>query len=302
MKIRNKKAQFFTLMVISLIALLFLSYSVYSYSRDRKAISTRIRTMDNFLFSLEQDLERQMYVFGFRAIFLAEDEIARRGTYISNITDFFEEAFFEGTVYGNSSDILIGVYYNDLLENINEKSGKINVNISILNPRFKVIQQDPWNVVFIFSFNISMSDKSGLASWNKEENITSFVSIEGFEDPTYLLNTNGKVSNMINKSAYTFSSDISNLSLHVENSYYVSSLLAPSFLQRLEGNLQANENGIESLVYIPKLSLQGVQVKDKSCVDYIYFSSNNPSSSNIIGMPSWFKLDNEHFSVYGVSA
>ena len=68
----------------------------------------------------------------------------------------------------------------------------------------------------------------------------------------------------------------------------------------LKGNKEPNENGIESLVYLPDLSTQGIAVKDKSVVDYIYFSNNYPASQTIAGMPAWFKIDNNHLSTYGV--
>ena len=77
--------------------------------------------------------------------------------------------------------------------------------------------------------------------------------------------------------------------------------LARSEIAALEGDLSANENGIESLVYLPELSTQGISIKSKSVVDYIYFSTNNPPSQTVIGMPSWFRLDDEHLSVYGIS-
>ncbi|MBI2047114.1 hypothetical protein HYT26_03055 [Candidatus Pacearchaeota archaeon] len=68
-----KKGQVFTLFAIALIILFFVSYDVYSIVQDRYAVRTRISTMDNFLFSLEKNLERQVYTSGFRILFLAED-------------------------------------------------------------------------------------------------------------------------------------------------------------------------------------------------------------------------------------
>ena len=94
--------------------------------------------------------------------------------------------------------------------------------------------------------------------------------------------------------------DVSNLQKHVDNSLYINSSLAPSFLDRLQGKLSANANGIESLVNLQKLSNQGLSISSKSVVDYIYFSSNNPSSYNINGMYNWFRLDNDHLDIYKV--
>ena len=91
--------------------------------------------------------------------------------------------------------------------------------------------------------------------------------------------------------------DVTNLFKHAENSFYINSTTAPSFLNRLEGKFTPDPNGIESLVYLPNLPLS----KDKSCVDYIYFSSNDPTTGHIQGMPSWFKLDDDHIVSYNLT-
>ena len=297
----NKKAMFFTILVIALLSLFLLSYTIYSVVQDRSAISKRIQTMNNFLFSLEQDLQRQGKIAGFRTIFLAEDYITRTGSYISSINSFFQEAFFNGTVYGQASEIMVGARYSDILNSINDKARKINVNITIAEPELSVLQEDPWHVALLFSFNLTMQDNTGLASWSKRENVKSLVNVEGFEDPLYVVNTNAKITNKINKTIYeTFVQDgnVLNLSKHLENSYYKASEIAPSFLDRLQGRTDRNENGIESLVYLPKLAQQGISVQQKSVVDYIYFSTDNPSSQQVAGMPDWFRLDSEHLGIY----
>ena len=119
-----------------------------------------------------------------------------------------------------------------------------------------------------------------------------------FKSPFFLIHSFGKETIYED---FVQGTDVSNLLSHTENSYYIASSSAPSFLDRLEGKLEADENGIESLVYLPELSLQGIPVKDKSIVDYIYFSDSNPISYHIQGMPNWFKLDSEHLSIYQVS-
>ena len=301
LKIRNKKAMFFTILAIAMLSFFLVSYTLYSVVKERKSIQKRVSSMDSFLFSLEENLEREIYTFGFRDIFLAEEKIASTGSYIENFQNFTEEAFFNGTLDSQNSEILEGVNYNDLVERINEKAGKINAEVFLSEPEISVYQEDPWNIVFLVEFNISLRDKTGLASWDKRAQIKSFVEIQGFEDPVYLINTNGRVSNKINKtifSEFVSGTDVSNLSLHSQNSYYTNSSLAPSFIDRIEGKMQASENGIESLVYLPKLSVQGITLKDKSCVDYIYFSQNTTQDSKIQGMPSWFKLDSEHLEIY----
>ncbi|MEM3074450.1 MAG: hypothetical protein QW727_00710 [Candidatus Pacearchaeota archaeon] len=304
MKIKNKKAQVMTLIAIFLIILIFITFEVFSISQQRYSTATRISTMENFLNSIELNLERQIFISGFRIIFIAEDEIIKSGNYINDINYFFNESFFNGTVNGEENDILLGARYRDLIDSINEKAGKINVIINMSNSSIYVYQSDPWNVKITFISNFIMEDKSNLARWNKIQNITATIPIEGFEDPIYFINTNGKISNKINKTIYDAfpSNNTSVLIEHTKNSYYISSNLSPSFLDRIEGKITPNQYGIESLVYLPKLENQGIQVKQKSIVDYIYFSSLNPQPHQIQGMPSWFKLDSGHLEIYNATA
>jgi len=155
--------------------------------------------------------------------------------------------------------------------------------------------------MFKVTTNFTMRDKSGLARWDKKQEITAFIPVEGFEDPVYIINTNGLVPRKINRSIYSefiVGGDVSNLLDHVNKGYYLATSDAPSFLDRLRGDLSPDANGIESLVNLPELSTQGIPTSDKTAVDHIYFSANNPSASTVPGMPSWFKIDSEHLSIY----
>ena len=51
---------------------------------------------------------------------------------------------------------------------------------------------------------------------------------------------------------------------------------------------------------MPELSAQEIETKDKSCVDYIYFSDDTPEDNGIQEMPSWFRIDDAHLDDYGV--
>lgn len=297
----NKKGMFFTFTVIALLSLLMASYGAYSYVSDRTSITNRIDTMNDFVFSVEKDLPRKMYISGFRIIFLFEREISETGNYITNFNSTFEEAFFNGTIYGESQELLEKVLFDDIENSFNERGQKINVDVSLLNPEIFVTQDNPWEIKITLKTNLIIKDKSQLASWNRTAIIDTYIPISNFEDPLYLINTNGIISKKINKTLYTdfiISGDSSNLQDHLANNYYINSSLAPSFIDRLTGINTPNVNGIESLVNLNDLSSQGITVKDKSIVDYIYFSESNPPISTIIGMPSWFKLDTEHVTIY----
>ena len=226
------------------------------------------------------------------------------GAYPSNFDYLFNEAFFNGTMNNNTQDILLGFNFSSIKKAVEDSANKVNANLTLTNPSVKVNQSDPWHVEVTLTVDLQLADSSGLVSWNKSADIKSSVPINTFEDPLYYVSTQGIVTNKITQSPYytlVSGTDVSNLSLHAQNSYYVASTQAPSFLDRLKGINTPNIYGIESIVNLQKLSQQGVVAKNKTTVDYIYFSQNNPSHSGVLGMPSWFRLDTNHFNIYNVT-
>ena len=306
--VMNRRGQIFTLVFLLLLTFLFVSFEIYTFIAENNSVKTRIDSMNSFLDAIEKNLEGQLYVIGFRVIFLAETEITNTGTYISDFDAFFDEAFFNGTVNGvPNNTYLSGATYNDLITLVNDKSSKVNLQISIRNSNVTIYQDDPWHVSVTMVSDFVMTDNSGLANWSKKQNITARIPIEGFEDPFYTINSNAKVIRKIYatpyEGQYASGTNVSNLSDHVSQDYYAASASAPSFLQRLEGNFSASSQGIESFVDVTDFSNQGLLVEEKTRIDYIYFSANNPTFYTVSGMQSWFRIDNEsnHLALYNVS-
>jgi Flp pilus assembly protein TadG len=299
----DKKAQLFTIIGIVLIGLMFVTFELFSTIHQRQSVKTRVATMNSYLNSIEENLERQMYIAGFRIIFLAEDRITSTGTYVNDVDAFFEEAFYNGTIYGVPDGILNGVIYDNLTASIENKGPKINVVITITNSTISVGQDDPWHVKFTIASDFIMEDQGGLARWEKRQVVSAYIPVEGFEDPVYVVNTNAQVPRKINRTIYEGNlSNIANLNDHVDKGYYAVNPDAPNFLMRLEGDLSAdpNGNGIETFVDTQELLSQGFTPYDKSVVDHIYFSASNPPASTVAGMPGWFKLDSDHKTYYNV--
>jgi PKD repeat protein len=295
----GKKGMFFTISAILIISVLAASYAFYSAVKDREAVQKRVSTMNSYMLSIERDLSRQLYISGFRMIFEMEKEITETGDYLQDLNSSANELFFNGTLGGEEEESMQGATFNDIISTISSNSEKMNVLVDISSPEIEIIQTDPWNVKIILTSDFKMSDKEGLASWDKKEVAEALVSITNFEDPIYALSTNNLVTNNITKTPYeTF--NLSTFSMHALNSYYKASAKAPSFLDRLEGKMTANENGIESFVNLAKLSAQQLPIEEKSAVDYIYFSSQNPAFSPVSDMPQWFRIDDEHKPDYNL--
>ncbi len=298
---KYRKGIFFTSIAILIVSLLIITYTAYSAAGERKTIQRRIETMNTFAHSLEQDISRKIFISGFRSIFTFENKIIETGLYISSVNDSFQEMFFNGSLNGNAQSIMIGATLTDILDSIITIGDKVNIKVNITNAKVIIDQTDPWNVRVKLTGNFTIKDSGNLASWERELSTESFIPIFYFDDPIYIIKTGGIIIQKINQTIYpTF--DSSSLLIHTQQNYYKSSSDAPSFLDRLEGNLGANnENGIESLVNLQNLESKGISINQKSIVDHIYFSSSNPIYCQASGMPSWFYLDNSHLALYNAS-
>ena len=302
--IKNKKGVFFTLLVLLILTLFLISFVFVSEFQKRKVVQKRIETMNSFLFTVEEDLQRKMFISGFRTIFLLNKHIVESGSFISSSNESFQEAFFNGTIEGTTNveiqQLMEGITFSEVETSLNEIARDINVELNLSSPSLEVMQDNPWSIKLVLKTNLSLRDKSDLASWNRREEISADIPIIGFEDPLYILNTNGSFPNAINQTPYSIIDD-SNIEDHATNSYYINSTTAPSFIDRLEGNkLSESQQGIESLVSVTDLPIQ--YQKSKSIVDHVYFSLNNPSACQISGQPGWIRLDNAHIgSPYQVS-
>lgn len=299
----NKKGVIFTTMTIVMIILLTTSITTFTIYQKEDTIRERVESIDRFIFSLEQDISRQTYISGYRSILSLQGYITEKGEFIDDSAKRIEESLLNGTVKGTEIALMEGYTLPDWNNRIIELGDKLNLNVSYTLTNVEVYQESPWEIKIALEINITIEDKNDLASWKRSESITSEIPIEGFEDPLYLLKTNGIISNKIQKTPYKIfveENDVSNLLNHTKSSFYVESSEAPSFLDRLEGKTSPSTQGIESLVNLEKISSQGGDVLDKSVVDHVYFSDENPQSSNIEGMPSWFKLDSSHLEKYQV--
>jgi len=268
--IKNKKAQIFTFIAIAILGLFFVGSEIYLKVQDRTAIDTRINTMNSFLISLEKDLQRQMYISGYRMILIAETDLSTKrcltspdGSCIAgdNLQEFVEAHFLDENAIDNNN-LMFGARRIDLFENnddsIYKRAEEMNIEIDTcplssppegVSPgptscyHIKITQDDPWNIKITFVFNLIIKDESNLASWVKKENIITKIPIESFYDPLYIRNVHD-FGVKINQTIYADNNGNileANLFNEMEQGYYVQNNDAPSFLMRLQDSASTDK-------------------------------------------------------------
>ena len=300
----KKKAMIFTIISVILISVLVFSFTLYNkYSLRDKSVVTgaRVKSMDNFIKDIENDIERGVYITGSRALMSMEQYITTNGTFIGDFHPRFKETFLNGTINNSEMPLMNESNFINWTNKIKHEAEKLDINIEFEIKDIFIYHDSPWEVRIDANITLKVQDGKQTAFWNRELKITSNISIEDFEDPLYGINSDGRVTNKIIKttiSDFVNGEDTTNLQIHLNNSYYMESDTAPSFLMRLAGNLSSSQYGIESLVDLEKFKSQGIATKSRSTVDYIYFGAQSTTNYNIKNMPLWFMLDEEHLAVY----
>jgi len=311
-----KKAIFYTTAAIALTIVIIATYSAYSTYRlsdKMEATQTRIETVNFFIKDVEKDINNGVYIAGFRTLLSFNQFIANNGTFLDDINVRFKESFLNGTINNQPLSLMKDATFTDWANKISAEVDKIDIKFNFTINEVKLNQSDPWSVDIGLSLSMDIRDKKNTSYWIRNRYLTTKINIIGFEDPLYIVNSKGRVTNTIirtNITNFVVNGKVDNLLKHTNNSYYISHDDSPSFLMRFTGDLGNSTNGIESLVNLDKFQRQGLTLKDRSIVDYIYFGTKNTINFRINNTPEWFKIDgtlpapglskDEHLDVYQV--
>ncbi len=299
-----KKSMFYTISAIALTLVIIATYSDYSTYRlsdKMDVVQTRIETVNFFIKDVERDINKGASIAGFRTLLSFNQFIASNGTFLNNINERFRESFLNGTINQQPLSLMTGSTFTDWAGKISAEADKIGIKFNFTVNDVRLNQTDPWSVTVSLNLSLDIRDKKNTSYWIRQRHLANSISIIGFEDPLYIVNSNGRVTNSIIRSNITnfvVQGNVQNLLKHMNGSYYIAHNDSPSFLMRLEGNLGNSTNGIESLVNLDDFSQQGLALKDRSIVDYIYFGTKNTVNFRINNTPEWFKIDEGHLDVY----
>ena len=312
----KKKGIFYTIAAIALTIVIiatYSSYNTYRLSDKMDVIQTRIETVNFFIKDVERDISKGVTIATFRTLLSFNQFIATNGTFIDNINERFKESFLNGTINKQPLGLMKDSTFTDWANKISAEANKVDIKFNFTINDVKINHTDPWTVSVGLNISLDIRDKRNTSYWIRERYLTNTISILDFEDPLYIVNSNGRVTNAIIKSNITqfvVNGNVQNLLKHMNNSWYIAHNDSPSFLMRFEGNLGNSTYGIESLVTLDEFQAQGLALKDRSIVDYIYFGTKSTTNFRINATPEWFKIDGslpapgvdkgEHLDLYRV--
>jgi len=330
----GKKSIFLTFTSIVIIAAVIVIFtpSDINLKKDISIIKTRVSKVDEYVFDLEKVyLENTLNANGRRTIIALIKYMDTQGF----LTDLdFQTAFSEVLLDGTINDVDIDTYYpetimtgktyrdylyaNDDISITKAAEKALNVQTEfnpIIATDIRVSQISPWFVDVEADISFTVSTVEGIASWTRDVTIKTSIAIENFDDPYYLVKTDGSYINVIKRSATKFDEwDVEKVKDSIREGDYThfENSRAPSFIDRFTDSIAPSSCcGIESLVNPNKLSDLGLPRNvDVSYVDYIFWSTapSCPSSNlyTITGISrgpdefSNFKLEFNHIVLYNL--
>ncbi len=188
---------------LTLISLVSLQRNVVYKQKERLYIQNRINDINNMHESIVRDVNKAVEIITKRAISAAVSNILINGRPLSQADNSIEELTVYGTLSGAPQPLMTDATLLDWVNRI-KSIGEIKgyyVNLEFEN--FEIKPHDSFNIRVISDIKINITDKNGVASIVRMEKIDKTVSISGFEDPVYALNTNGRATNIFKKSKYT---------------------------------------------------------------------------------------------------
>lgn len=305
----GKKAMLYTfsavLLLIVVFAALFFQTS-YRTGEENKVVSIKTANLNAFVRGLDQDIERGLFIAGFRALLAADRFIRDSKSFLNDSRASLREAMVNGTISGNSAAMMSQSTVTEWLSRIKAEAIKMGILVNFSFNAIDINQTSPWKVRYDANVSYNVTDLANTATFSRGKLITTEVSILELKDPLYTIFTNGKIIRAISitpyESNYTPSLNTSNLKAHINGLFYTNST-GPSYLMRLEGNLSDSPAGIpagiEGIVRLPDLQEQGLPVFERSSVDYLYFG-NSSAPIFIINntFEDWFRLDDMHLNKY----
>lgn len=313
MKLTSHKKGFTYMIAVSLLVaiviIVFLSVNDYSYFDQQELYKTRILTVNDFVSDFNTDVHRATYITSFRTLLSLEDYIVQSsGEFFNDTETVFKETFYFGTINGTEVSLMNDSSFEDYITKINTMAHGVDLTSAINITNITLSHMDPWNLEVAVHATVNITDKRGVASWHFKDVYITKVPIYDLRDPLYSTFTDNKVPHTIRE----FDGDLlvngtntTELQRFINQSYYLATPKAPSFLQRFENNWSAHPYGIESIVDVNDLSAQEIPVyQDRIKVDYIYFNDlGGTKLCDVQGMPAgnYFVITLDRNVTYNVS-
>jgi len=294
----SRKAYFFSLTVLILLTLLTVYTAVQRPARyhDQADIeATRLVKAEELISAVEDDAETALRVASYRAFLALDEAVLRRDGYVSGFDDKFEELVTNGTLDGQEQDLLNATALEDWKNQTSLVASHLHYRLNFTGHEIRAYHEGPWHVTVALDTELLLVDERSDAQWRVPLNITAKVPVRGLYDPLYTVGTGQRYFQRVTPAPQGASAaDL------VHDRLYINSTKGPTYLQRLQGNINPSPFGIESLVNTTTLAGVGAE-QEGSIIDWHYLDDQRPADCTITGLPSWAAINTTQPARFGVS-
>lgn len=294
----RKKAYFFSITVLLIIGVATLIMSGLrdpGHQRTASLANQRLVELQTFINGVEKDAITATNVATNRALLTVQEIIQTEGA-LANPKRTIAELIINGSYQGNEQPLLENESLEEWEEHIQPLAHYLRIIIDVTINEIVITQQDPWHIITIANMTLYAHDNYTESTWNQTFITTTSVPIIGLADPLYTIGTDGRYTQLITRTTLP----INDFQDHINNHKYIASTNAPSYLYRLAGNMNINEQGIESLVDVNAVAAVNVN-NQGSIIDWQYFGTPVITTCPISGLLSWAVIDQAQIARYGLS-
>jgi len=193
-------------LAVTLVGLISVQRSLISGRREQLFVETRINALNNMYESVTRDVEKTLDTITRRAMIVCFNNISREGVPLQQANVTLKELILNGTMNGEQEDIMENATFPYWMQKIEQvallKGFNITIDNQTIEQTLEIKPYDSFNLLVEANMSINITDLQGVAALDRLVQIKSLVSVEGMEDPLYLLNSLGSMSNTITKSHY----------------------------------------------------------------------------------------------------
>lgn len=188
------------LIVIPIFGIIFFHSEIGQKNID---ISIRANELKYFLDSIETDLNRFIEITGKRALISAVSNITVSGIPLDDAQLRLKELVENGTLRGVPSPLVNTDNLNSWEAKVETIASNSGFDLLFKNIEMNITQNNSFIILFEIKALVNISDQNINMGVLRNITATSFVSIEGIEDPIFPLNTLGRVFRIVRQSNFT---------------------------------------------------------------------------------------------------
>ena len=190
----------------TLVGMIAIQRSLVSYRREQMYIETRINAINNHYDSVIRDLGKTIEASTQRAIIACINNISLDFVPLQDANVSIKELVIHGTLNGEKVFLMENAtipYWVPKIEDVSTLKGfHVDIDDGMINETLVVKPYSSFYLLVEADIGINITDMQGVSALNRTMRISKTVSIEGLEDPLYLLYFHGLSSNYVWESPY----------------------------------------------------------------------------------------------------